>query len=348
MVPKSRLVSASSTGSGTTGSLFAQIDDSDHHYKGESADTSSIRDNSRTNSRSNDIRKYMNYRGGYKMNQMNHNSNRDNSNTVLYASAIDSSTSSILSQAKSTASNTATNSLRDKFVETLVMIGKFIPLFNPTILGGLLSGSLHAISGPDHLAAILPASVGSKASLGLRIGATWGLGHGLTCSLLGLSAYFLKDRINLGSSLVSKLSIFAESAVGISLLLIGSIGIREVLFDDDSNTDGHGDGKEVSVSKLTSYKAIFVNGCIHGFSLDGAPSFAPALLTNSWASACAFLFAYCLGTMSAMSVTAGAVGEASLRLGETFGSNKLPQRLSLISSIIAIVIGGYILIAANL
>jgi hypothetical protein len=284
----------------------------------------------------------MNYRGGYKLTK------KDDSNNALYAHAIDSAAPSIISQASSTASNTATDSLRHKFLETLAMIGKFIPLFNPTILGGLLSGSLHAISGPDHIAAILPASVGSKASLGIRIGATWGLGHGLTCSMLGLTAYFLKDRINLGSSLVSKLSIFAESAVGISLLIIGSIGIREVLFDDDSNTDGHGDGNEESISKLTSYKAIFINGCIHGFSLDGAPSLAPALLKTSWASACAFLFAYCLGTMSAMSLAAGAVGEASLRLGETFGSNKLPQRLSLISSVVAIVIGGYILIAANL
>jgi hypothetical protein len=40
-----------------------------------------------------------------------------------------------------------------------------------------------------------------------------------------------------------------------------------------------------------------------------------------------------------MAVTAGAVGEGSLRLGKAVNNPKLPRNLSLISSVVAIVIG---------
>ena len=45
--------------------------------------------------------------------------------------------------------------------------------------------------------------------------------------------------------------------------------------------------------------------------------------------------------MAAMSLTAGAFGEGSLRLGKAFNNENLPRNLSFVSSIVAIVIGIY-------
>lgn len=53
--------------------------------------------------------------------------------------------------------------------------------------GGVLAGGLHAVSGPDHLAALLPRIMGQKWHNSMRIGATWGLGHGFSATVIGLA-----------------------------------------------------------------------------------------------------------------------------------------------------------------
>ena len=50
--------------------------------------------------------------------------------------------------------------------------------------------------------------------------------------------------------------------------------------------------------------------------------------------------------MGAMSITAGAFGEGSLRLGKAFNNENLPRNLSFASSLVAIVIGIYWIIQA--
>ena len=91
-----------------------------------------------------------------------------------------------------------------------------VSFLSPTIAGGLLSGGLHAISGPDHLAALLPPSVGKPGWYGLQLGATWGLGHAISAVSLGLCAFFLKGRISQQFQFFQKLSAFTEIAVGVS------------------------------------------------------------------------------------------------------------------------------------
>ena len=98
----------------------------------------------------------------------------------------------------------------------------------------------------------------------------------------------------------------------------------------------------ITVSKKP-IKAIFFNGIIHGLSWDGAPSIAPALAMSSWSTALSFLASYCFGTMAAMSIVAGLIGEGSSRLGKAANSPDLPRNLSLGSSIVAILIGFYCL-----
>ena len=91
-----------------------------------------------------------------------------------------------------------------------------VSFLSPTIAGGLLSGGLHAISGPDHLAALLPPSVGKPGWYGLKLGATWGFGHAISAVSLGLCAFFLKGRISSQFQFFQKLSAFTEIAVGVS------------------------------------------------------------------------------------------------------------------------------------
>lgn len=229
-----------------------------------------------------------------------------------------------------------------------------LSLLSPTIAGGILSGGLHAITGPDHLAALIPPSVGHPWYHGMRLGALWGFGHGASAIFLGLCAFFLKGQMSTKFNFLQQLSTVAESTVGLSLILIGCIGIKENMDteaeivnwqkqQDPIIGEGNGISTDVAIPSssgaLKSAKAIVANGVLHGFSWDGAPSLAPALAMTSWRSALSFLVAYCLGTMATMAITAGAVGEGSLRLGKAVNNPKLPRNLSFISSVVAIVIG---------
>lgn len=83
------------------------------------------------------------------------------------------------------------------------------------LLSGLVAGSLHTLSGPDHLAAVLPLAAQAP-SRARSLGAFWGLGHGggmLFWLLIGLS---FRSAIPLGV-----ISEWAELLVGISLVLVG-------------------------------------------------------------------------------------------------------------------------------
>lgn len=214
-----------------------------------------------------------------------------------------------------------------------------------SIAGGLLSGGLHAITGPDHLAALIPPSIGHPGWYGMRLGATWGLGHGISAIFLGLSAYFLKGTVSNRFKFLQKLSTLAESTVGISLIVIGFVGIKENLEKEEESKVWNDENKvkndDVAPSTLKSSQAIFANGILHGFSWDGAPSLAPALTMTSWRGALSFLVSYCIGTIIAMSLASGAVSEGSLRLGKAVNNPDLPRNLSLASSLVAIIIGIY-------
>lgn len=201
--------------------------------------------------------------------------------------------------------------------------------------------------GPDHLAGILPISMGLKGTFGLRIGAIWGLGHGLSAMALGMGMFFLKDTLGGKLEVVKKLSNVAETVVGFSLVTIGLIGIKENMAHKVEPVDPSKDTVDITDNVLyhpeqnvaASGTAVFANGLLHGCSLDGAPSILPAIAMNSWGTAVTFLTAYCFGTMLTMSLTAGIIGELSTRLGKALDNPDLPRNLSLGSSAIAILIG---------
>eukprot|EP00428_Durinskia_dybowskii_P063323 CAMPEP_0170373012 /NCGR_PEP_ID=MMETSP0117_2-20130122/9852_1 /TAXON_ID=400756 /ORGANISM="Durinskia baltica, Strain CSIRO CS-38" /LENGTH=317 /DNA_ID=CAMNT_0010627895 /DNA_START=75 /DNA_END=1028 /DNA_ORIENTATION=- len=237
-------------------------------------------------------------------------------------------------------------------------------IVDPAIAGGLLSGGLHAISGPDHLAALLPSSVGQSGLTGLKIGALWGIGHGVSATILGLSVYLVKGQFTERFVVLEKLTSAAESIVGLSILFIGLMGVKESLEGDSSSNHSHnnsiatseasmlsgsdsGDGLTL-VKGRRSYKAVFANGLLHGVSWDGAPSLAPAIAMTSMRGALSFLLAYSLGTIVTMSVAAGVVAELSMRAGKISNDPDLPRKLSLVSSMLAVLLGLYLTVKSFL
>jgi hypothetical protein len=186
----------------------------------------------------------------------------------------------------------------------------------------------------------------------MKLGATWGLGHGFSAIFLGVIAFALKERIHIipqKFTFLTKLSSLTEAAVGVSLFFIGAIGIKENLDAMKESKEGeNGEDEPVGAARLRSSRALFANGVLHGFSWDGAPSLAPALAMTSWRSAITFLLAYCIGTMAAMSITAGAFGEGSMRLGKAANNPNLARNLSIGSSVVAILIGIYWILQAFL
>jgi len=213
------------------------------------------------------------------------------------------------------------------------------------ISGGFFAGGLHAIAGPDHLAALIPRCCGQRWFRAGRIGALWGMGHGVSATLLGILAFALKNRLNKIEGLrffLSGASHVLEIAVGASLIIIGLMGIREAReWEDDIEISPQSlSAAAVDVGVKSSQKrAVVFNGLLHGLSWDGAPSLAPALAVATWGGNLSFLLSYALGTATTMAITTTLVGEGTRAAGEMFKRPDIPQKLSLVSSCIAILIG---------
>jgi len=213
-----------------------------------------------------------------------------------------------------------------------------------TIAGGALAGGLHAVAGPDHLAAVLPRCFGKRWWDSSRIGAIWAFGHGISASLLGLFAFYVKGQMSQGAGAAAigkALASWAEVAIGLSLIAIGGLGIKEAREwkAGDSSDFEMSPSEEPQTSRPGGKRAILLNGILHGFSWDGTPSLAPALALPSLAAVLVFLTAYSVGTMVAMSTVTTIIGEGSLKVGEKLDRPDLPQKLSFVSSGLAALVG---------
>jgi len=210
-------------------------------------------------------------------------------------------------------------------------------------------------AGPDHLAALLPRCCGQRWYKAGRVGALWGMGHGLSATLLGVCAFALKNTFKRNSAVraaFSTASHVTEIAVGLSLVLIGVMGIKEarewqeeeeaeppVVVQAKSLSSAAVQVVDNSPPPKEQNRAVLLNGILHGFSWDGAPSLAPAIAVATWTGNLAFLSAYAVGTMTAMAVVTTLVGEGTRRAGEIFQRPDIPQKLSYASSLVAIAIG---------
>lgn len=83
------------------------------------------------------------------------------------------------------------------------------------LTSGLLAGTTHVLTGPDHLAALAPVAT-RQPGAGFRLGIIWGVGHGIGVLALALLGAFLGASYDLDA-----LSHYTETIVGLSLIALG-------------------------------------------------------------------------------------------------------------------------------
>jgi len=195
------------------------------------------------------------------------------------------------------------------------------------LASGVLTGSVHVVTGADHLAALLPLSIGQRRGAWV-LGARWGVGHSLGVLVIGVLAVALKERFDLGL-----VEAWGERLVGVLLIVIGGLGLRRALrltvhahphqHDGASHAhlhlhtggeERHGPGSHAATVPRHGHTAFFA-GTLHGVAgtahLLGV---LPALALPGWAASLAYLLAFAAGTIAAMAAFAAFVGESSARM----------------------------------
>lgn len=185
------------------------------------------------------------------------------------------------------------------------------------VMGGVLSGSLHVLAGPDHFASVLPLVLGRSSLYSLFIGLIWGSGHSLSSCLLGFGLFFLK-RLPFLENLITDYSYLMDYLVGIGLFLVGIIGVVEsygilktLQTGAEEDVEFH-TGNKLSMNNnrfsspfvfLSVVISVFSSGFVLGLSVDGLPSFAPAVAIGKLDMYNYYCLGYLLGNGAAMSLT---------------------------------------------
>ncbi len=190
------------------------------------------------------------------------------------------------------------------------------------ILTGVLAGFVHVISGADHLIAMAPSAINSPKKA-LRNGFSWGLGHSSGVLLLAFLAIFIKDFTPL-----NKFSNIAEFLVGISLLIVGVIAVKNSFqLSIHSHSHKHENGiahrhfhfhaEEQKSNKKHSH-ALTGLGLLHGIA--GGSHFLAVLpaLALPVISACFYLISYLIGSLISMNLFTCLISFTTLNVGQKF------------------------------
>lgn len=210
---------------------------------------------------------------------------------------------------------------------------------------GFIAGCLHTLSGPDHLAALAPLSIGRTRVESAAVGALWGCGHDAGQVIFGILFLLLKDKLH-----IEVIRTWGTRVVGMTLLVIGAMGIKEVSEIPTPCVALDGVECEANIvessQNLTGGKrrigfATFATGIVHGLQPDALMMILPALALPSRLAGAAFLSMFLFGTVLAMSCYTVFIGSCSDAL-----KNRVPritEKLTWVSSLIAIALGMAIL-----
>lgn len=160
------------------------------------------------------------------------------------------------------------------------------------IFAGFMAAAAHVFSGPDHLAAVAPFSVGNSGR-SWRIGLFWGLGHLSGMLVIGILFTLLQDFPPL-----ELISSYSEALVGVVLLGIGIWAIYRAYFPKVISghiSDHHHEHRK------KAHIATFSIGSLHG--LAGVAHFIlflPVLGFNNRSQAVFYILGFALGTVAAM------------------------------------------------
>ena len=196
---------------------------------------------------------------------------------------------------------------------------------------GVVAGTVHVLTGPDHLAAVIPLAARARQQgdrRGFGVGVRWGLGHGLGVLVLAGLGMALRQVID-----IDAVSWLAEVVVGAALLLLGVWTIRKsrtVVVHSHAHEHGHGEGEHgegehahvhVHVGDDTVGSPEHARHGRHGHHRHGALAFGllhgiagtshlvaalPALALGGWAAG-AYVSGYLLAAVPLMALVGGAV-----------------------------------------
>ena len=202
------------------------------------------------------------------------------------------------------------------------------------VLSGISAGIAHVVSGPDHLVGVAPLAVEQPGRVhGWRVGAAWGLGHGLGVAVMG----------GLGHTLLTVADIevasgWAERLGGVLLIVLGAGAVRRarsMTVHVHAHTHGdegehvhlhvHGDVAHAHTAGSGAghghRRTALGVGALHG--LAGGGHFWAVLpsLAMSRADAAFYIAGYALSSPAFMAL----FGAALERLAGRFGVDWLPR-----------------------
>ncbi|KAB5541597.1 hypothetical protein DKX38_014571 [Salix brachista] len=207
---------------------------------------------------------------------------------------------------------------------------------------GFFAGCLHTLSGPDHLAALAPLSIGRTRMESAAVGALWGCGHDAGQLIFGLLFLLLKDRLH-----IEIIRTWGTRVVGLTLLVIGAMGIKEASEVPTPCVALENGECDVSVYEALETPAVgkkkkigfatFATGIVHGLQPDALMMVLPALALPSRVAGAAFLTMFLFGTVIAMGSYTVFIGSCSEALKDRVP--RITEKLTWISSLIAIALG---------
>ncbi|CAK9153979.1 unnamed protein product [Ilex paraguariensis] len=226
--------------------------------------------------------------------------------------------------------------------------GRLHPELLSSAWTGFFAGCLHTLSGPDHLAALAPLSIGRTRLESAAVGALWGCGHDAGQVIFGLLFLILKDRLH-----IEVIRTWGTRVVGFTLLVIGGMGIREASEVPTPCVSLENGECDIGVYEALENPAIgkkkkigfatFATGIVHGLQPDALMMVLPALALPSRLAGAAFLCMFLVGTVVAMGSYTVFIGSCSQALKERVP--RITEKLTWASSLIAITLGLAILIS---
>jgi len=215
-----------------------------------------------------------------------------------------------------------------------------------TVITGAAAGLFHVLSGPDHLAAVAPLAVEERGR-GWIAGWTWGMGHASGVVVVAVLAVLLRDVL----PSIDVISAWSERLVGGALVGIGLWAFRRSARVQParhrhgrlSHDHLHVQAGPTWIRRLGHAHASFCLGVLHGVA--GSSHFfgvLPALALPTRGAALAYIGAFGVGTVVAMTAFAAAAGSAGARAGN---GPRAHRAMMMAAAVLAVVVGGVWLIA---
>lgn len=223
------------------------------------------------------------------------------------------------------------------------------------LLAGVLTAMIHVITGPDHLAAVLPFAVESKRKA-WKIGLFWGIGHLLGMLSIGVLFLLFRNLIP-----IERISEHSEQLVGLVLIGIGIWSFYKIFrkkhkhehlhvhanssiaIHSHEHKHSHNDPHTHTHTKTIrqNYFSSMSIGVLHGVAgVAHFLLFFPVLGFETRMDSWFYIIGFAAGTLFAMSAFGLVIGALS-NYSSTHENQNFFKGIRLAAGLIAVVVGLY-------